>query len=160
MVNVRGVRDLLSAVAAYSDWHFAIGVRIRFANPMLLYQTYPSDWVNLYAEKALIFVDPTVRWGLEHPGICRWSDLQDTDEAGVMEKAAEYGLRYGIVVSVGEASARTLGFFCRDDRELNDEEAQFALAHVQSLHDMTEGLAKASEPQLAELRNLGAVLPR
>ncbi|MGC9446783.1 autoinducer binding domain-containing protein [Cereibacter johrii] len=160
MVNVPSVRDLLSAVAAHSDWHFAIGVRIRFANPTLLYQTYPQEWVNLYAEKAMIFVDPTVRWGLEHPGICRWSEIRDMDEQGVMEKAAEYGLRYGLVVSVGEASARTLGFFCRNDRELDDAEAQFALEHVQQLHDLTDGIAKCSEAQLAELRNLGATLRR
>lgn len=158
MVNVLCVRDLLSAVAAQSDWHFAIGVRIRFANPTLLYQTYPREWVNLYAEKAMIFVDPTVRWGLEHPGICRWSDLKDQDEAGVMAKAAEFGLRYGIVVSVGEASARTLGFFCREDRELSEADAAFALVKVQEIHDATAGIGQATESQLAELRNLNALL--
>ncbi|MCE6953052.1 autoinducer binding domain-containing protein [Cereibacter sphaeroides] len=158
MVNVLRVRELLSAVAARSDWHFAIGVRIRFANPTLLYQTYPEAWVNTYAEQALIFVDPTVRWGMEHPGICRWSELSDQDEAGVMAKAADFGLRYGIVVSVGEASARTLGFFCRPERELTDEEASFALETVQVLHDETSGIGQLSETQLAELRNLGAGL--
>ncbi|WP_101341671.1 autoinducer binding domain-containing protein [Cereibacter azotoformans] len=160
MVNVHRVRDLLNDVAAHSDWHFAIGVRIRFANPTLLYQTYPREWINLYADKALIFVDPTVRWGLEHPGVCRWSDLADTDEAGVMGKAAEFGLRYGLVVSVGEASARTLGFFCREDRELDEDEAKFALAQVQNLHDLTEGIGRTTEGQLAELRNLNANLRR
>lgn len=158
MVNVLRVREVLTAVAAESDWQFAIGVRIRFANPTLLYQTYPDEWIRQYEDGAMLFLDPTVRWGLENQGTCRWSALVDGDDAGVMAKAAEFGLRHGIVVSVGEASARTLGFFCRPERELTDGETAFALARVQELHDLTEGIARSGPAELTELRTLGAAL--
>ena len=154
MVDVLRVNDVLAAVAAHSDWQFAIGLRVRFANPTLLYQTYPEAWVRAYAEQAMLFLDPTVRWGLQNHGACRWSELRADDPAGILLKAAEHDLRYGVVVSVGEAHARTMGFFCRPDRELSDGEIAFALDRVQVLHDLTDGLAGATEEEMDDLRAL------
>lgn len=158
MVSVNTVRNILRDLNGHSDWRFAIGVRIRFANPTLLYQTYPQEWIDYYNGNALIFTDPTIRWGLSHNGVCSWDDLRADDEAGMMVKAAEFGLRYGIVVSVGDAASRTLGFFCHGERHLTDEETDFAADHVRKMHEATERLATASEDTLASLRSLGTGL--
>ena len=160
MMNLLRVRDLLTAVADHAEWQFAIGVRVRFANPTLLYQTYPPEWLKLYSDQAMIFSDPTLRWAIEHYGICRWADLADQDEAGVMAKAAEYGLRHGIIVSVGDETGRTLGSFCRSDRDLTEAETAFAAASVQELHNLTEGIGALSESALSELRSLNVGLRR
>lgn len=158
MVSVTNVRDILRDLNDHSDWRFAIGVRIRFANPTLLYQTYPQAWIDYYNGNALIFTDPTIRWGLSHTGICNWDDLRADDEAGMMVKAAEYGLRYGIAVSVGDAGSRTLGFFCHAERPLTEAEIAYAADHVQRMHDATESLGSATEETLVTLRGLAVGL--
>lgn len=133
---------------------FAIGVRIRFANPTLVYHSYPAAWVKQYDSHGLRFQDPTVRWGMTHTGVCRWSDLLTQDGAGVFKRAADYGLRYGIGVSVGLPETRTLGFFARPDCELGAPETDQAAALVQRLHDATEGIDRASPETLHALRIL------
>ena len=125
MVSVNNVRNILRDLNDHTGWRFAVGVRIRFANPTLLFQTYPQEWIDYYNDNALIFTDPTIRWGLSHTGVCDWDDLRADDGAGMMTKAAEHGLRFGIVVSVGDVGSRTLGFFCHADRPLTAEVIAF-----------------------------------
>lgn len=158
MVSVNKVRNILRDLNDYTGWRFAVGVRIRFANPTLLFQTYPQEWIDYYNDKALIFTDPTIRWGLTHTGVCDWDELRADDEAGMMKQAAEHGLRFGIVVSVGDVASRTLGFFCHADRPLTAEEIAFAADRVQQMHDATEGLGEVSDDKLNDLRAIGAGL--
>ena len=37
------ITNLLQRIVVVHDWKFAIGVRISFNNPSLLYQTYPQE---------------------------------------------------------------------------------------------------------------------
>ncbi|WP_169739505.1 autoinducer binding domain-containing protein [Thioclava pacifica] len=104
-----------------TDWTFALGLHIRFANPTLRYVTYPREWVDFYTEKELVFVDPAVRWAIANQGVCDWADLSDNDESDVFGAAARFGLRFGKVVAIGELD-RSLGFFSHASRPITDEE--------------------------------------
>ncbi len=145
-------------MVASDDWLFAIGVRIRFSNPALLYQTYPEAWVDYYETNGLLLKDPTIRWGMTNWGTCDWSDLKDNDRHGVLEKAAEYGLKHGIAVSVGDAKERTLGFFARESRPFTPKERERAAALVQELHEATEGLTSLPDERLDAYRAIAATL--
>ena len=135
-------------------WKFAIGVRIRFNHPTVLYQTYPDPWLEYYEANGLVHHDPTIKWGMTHNGTCTWSDLADLDTNNIFEQSAKFGLKYGLAVSVGPANARTLGFFARADRELNDEERVFAEKAVRDLHELTGEILDAGQSIPAELQVL------
>lgn len=154
MEKVQQVSQLLRELRALESCHFAIGVRIRFANPTLVYHSYPIAWVEEYDRLGLRFQDPTVRWGMTTTGVIRWSSLQAQDDAGVFRRAADFGLRYGIGVSVGAPEARTLGFFARPDHELDDAQTARAQTLVSDLHEMTEGIEHDSKKTLHALRIL------
>lgn len=141
----------LQRLVATEGWCYAIGLRIKFNHPTLLYQTYPEAWIAYYAKNGLLFVDPAVRWGMTHTGICDWSDLAADDSAGVLKTAAEFGLVHGIAISVGDANTRSLGFFAHSKRKLTAGESQLALSVVTALHDASEGVAEMSAEQLAPL---------
>ena len=145
---------ILDQLVKASDWRFAIGVRIRYSNPTLLYQTYPEDWLRLYDKEAMLLQDPTIMWGMTNIGVIDWTDLKTDDAAGVFDKAAKFGLKYGIAVSVGEPSQRTLGFFARASAPFSDEDKDKASELVKELHDATEGVLDIPDDELNKLRAL------
>lgn len=158
MKQPKDIREILQRMVASGDWLFAIGVRIRFSNPTLLYQTYPEEWVDHYEANGLLLKDPTIRWGLTHTGLCDWADLKSKDRHGVLEEAAGHGLRHGIAISIGGPRERTLGFFAREESPFTPEEKALAQALVQELHDATEGLAALPEEELDAYRALSVGL--
>jgi LuxR family transcriptional regulator len=109
------IKNQLQLLVAGGDWMFAVGLSIRFNHPSLLYQTYPEAWVAYYAQNGLLFADPAVLWGMTNIGICDWTELEAIDQAGVLRQARDFGLVHGVVVSVGDSSNRSLGFFARSD---------------------------------------------
>jgi LuxR family transcriptional regulator len=139
----------LQRLVAVPDWSFAIGLRIRFNHPTLLYQTYPEAWIAHYARNGLLFVDPAVRWGMTNTGICDWADLVPSDSAGVLKQAADYGLPHGIVVSVGDMSTRSLGFFARSKAPIAAQDRMLAQDVVLNLHEEADGLADLTRSDLA-----------
>ncbi len=153
MIKVDTLRQLLQRLSDISDWKFALGLHIRFANPMLLYQTYPQAWIDYYNDEGLVFVDPTVRWAVANIGICDWSSLADQDQSNVLGQAAEYGLNYGKVVSIGRTS-RTFGFFTHSSHEIERSAIEEAQAILEELHEATQGVELLSEDELAPLREL------
>ncbi len=76
-------------------------------------------------------------------GVCDWAGLAENDTVGVLAQAATFGLRYGIVVSVGDASSRSLGFFAAPDAPLGTAERELARAEMAALHLVTEGVEDA-----------------
>jgi LuxR family transcriptional regulator, quorum-sensing system regulator SdiA len=144
----------LQRLVAVSGWCYAIGLRIRFNHPTLLYQTYPEAWITHYARNGLLFFDPAVRWGMTQTGICDWADLAAEDTAGVLQTAAEFGLVHGIVISVGDEATRSLGFFAHSRRALDDDERRLAQGVVTRLHDLTEGVADLAPDEIAPLQAL------
>lgn len=153
MDRVNTVTELLQRLSDQLDWKFALGLHIRFANPTLLYSSYPKAWVEHYSERGLAFVDPTVRWAIANVGICDWSEFTNHDTHDVMGQAAEHGLVHGKVVSIGQTS-RSFGFFAHPSRPIEDDAIESARSLLQQLHDATEGVEQMSATDLAPLREL------
>jgi LuxR family transcriptional regulator len=149
MKRIQRIDLQLQRLVAVSDWSFAIGLRIRFNHPTLLYQTYPEEWIAHYARNGLLFVDPAVGWGMTNTGICDWKDLVAADAAGVLEQAAEYGLLHGIVVSVGDMTTRSLGFFASATVPIAEPHRSLAQDVVLALHNETDGMTELSPSDLA-----------
>lgn len=149
MNQVTEINHQLQRLVAVPDWRFAVGLRIRFNHPTLLYQTYPEEWIAYYAKNGLLFFDPTVRWGMTHTGMIDWSQLEGEDSAGVLRQAREHGLVHGIAVSVGDSTTRSMGFFAHPTRQISHDERALAQDVVATLHDLSEGSPDLSPSELA-----------
>ena len=157
MTKVDTIRQLLQRMSAITDWKYALGLHIRFANPTLLYQTYPQEWIDRYASEGMFFSDPVVRWAIDHTGICDWSDLAPQDANNVLGQAADYGLKFGKVVSIGQQT-KSFGFFAHGERPITTDEIAAAEAVFLELHDTTQGTDQMSETELLDLRDLNLTL--
>jgi LuxR family transcriptional regulator, quorum-sensing system regulator SdiA len=159
MTDLDTPKQLLLCINRIADWRFALGLHIRFANPTLLYQTYPQRWVDYYNQQGLVFVDPAVRWAMANSGVYDWSDLVGDDASNVFGQAADHGLRFGKIISIARET-RTFGFFTHPSRSIEDTEIDEARVALEQLHDVTKGAELLSERDLASLRELNALLPR
>ncbi len=143
------INSQLQRLVEHGDWRFAVGLRIRFNHPTLMYQTYPEEWVLYYAKNGLLFSDPTLLWGMSHFGTCDWASLADQDAAGVLERAKAYGLVHGLIVSVGDSTARSIGFFTHATRPITDEEKALGQDVMEKLHAMSESVPEMTPEELA-----------
>lgn len=115
-----------------------ISLRIRFGSPLSSINTYPSKWIHKYTKLGLMMHDPTMKWGYESTGACRWSALAGDDTHNVLRMASSYGVEYGAAISCRaetEAGHRTIATFGRSDREYEDLELGHLYRFVQKLHD-------------------------
>lgn len=131
-------------------------MHIRFTRPTILYQTYPSEWIRFYRENGFMLSDPVIRWGLRESGFIRWSDIQDEDHAGVMEKAKDYGLKYGVAFTVGQPASRSITGLTKSSGDFSGAEVDEMIAIVTRLHDLTENVAELPADQLEAIRALAA----
>jgi LuxR family transcriptional regulator len=92
---------------------FAPAFHVRFTTPTFLFQTYPKDWLDYYSQNGLVMSDPTVMWGFENTGAVDWAALQANDSAGVLAKAAEYGLKHGATYATEIDGSHSIGTFAR-----------------------------------------------
>lgn len=152
------INSELQRLVAQGDWRFAVGLRIRFNHPTLMYQTYPEEWVLYYAKNGLLFSDPTLLWGMSHFGTCDWASLEAQDTAGVLERAKAYGLVHGLIVSVGDSVTRSIGFFTHATRPINAEERALGEDVMNKLHALSEGVTEMSPAELAPLYALAEEL--
>jgi len=157
---IKEITDILNQFVSFSDWRFAIGVRIRYNNPTLIFQTYPDRWLKYYDAEALLLQDPTVIWGMTNTGLVNWEDLKAGDTAGIFDKAKPFGLRYGIAVSVGDPSQRTLGFVSSSTSAFDDDQKAWAQKQITVLHGLTDGILDMPESDLAMLRNINRDLAK
>ena len=152
------IQAQLDRLTAQSDWRFALGLIIRFNKPTLMYQTYPQAWLDYYARNGLLFADPILKWGMENFGTCDWAELRAQDTAGVMERAATFGLVHGIIVSTGNEVSRSVGFFAHAQRPITPEETALAKEVMERLHEISLTIADADSASLAPLLSLNQLL--
>jgi LuxR family transcriptional regulator len=136
---------------------YYIAIRVGFAFPMVEHNRLPPGWIREYGTSGLIVHDPAMSWAYKNCGVARWSQLGEDDVQGVFELARNYGLNYGAVsscVDAGDASQRTFGFFCRSDREFDEEE--LAILH-RGLVDAHRSHARPKTLTAVELETLGLV---
>ncbi|MGC1430486.1 MAG: autoinducer binding domain-containing protein [Albidovulum sp.] len=132
---------------------YAAGLKVKFTGPALVRETYPKEWVEIYRDNLLAFTDPVVIWSLTNIGYKRWSDLEYLDVRGVMKRARLYGLNYGVAISVGKLSARSMLGMARSDREFSDTEINVALEIFGRIHEIVVA-EKTLTPSMAEALRL------
>ncbi|WP_134726455.1 helix-turn-helix transcriptional regulator [Paracoccus luteus] len=131
---------------------YFIGMHIRFAAPLMQFQTYPKGWSDHYSANAYALRDPTIAWGFSTTGATRWTTMPIPDPFGIMKDAAAFGLPYGITVSCGPIKSRTISSFAHTAREFTDDEIETISAHVRRLHDITEPPESLTKAQQEALR--------
>jgi len=96
--------------------------------------------------------DPLVVWGVSNQGCTRWSSLTVPDPNEVLKQARGFNLNYGIAVSCGLPTSRTIGGFAKADREFTDQEMQDVHEAVLHIHNETAPAANLTDTQVAALR--------
>ena len=131
---------------------FFFALHIRFALPLLHYQTYPKGWTDHYTEEAYALRDPIIAWGFSRIGTSRWSEIDIPDPFNILGQAKAFGMVYGFAVSVGPMSSRTIASACRDDREFSDAEINDFSTMIGQLHAITEPPKSLTKAQVEALR--------
>ncbi len=148
------IKKTLAELQAIATGGFALAFHIRFTTPTFLFQTYPKDWLDYYSQNGLVMSDPTVAWGFSNTGAINWSELADQDTAGVMSKAAEYGLVHGRTCAREVDDSRSIGSFARPDREFTPDEEKTLCDAITRLHDITAKLDRLSPEVSDEFRKM------
>lgn len=141
----------LRKLALMAPAGYFVGLHIRFTSPLLTFQTYDQAWLDHYTNNGYVLRDPMTAWGFSTTGHIRWSDERLLDPFGLFKEAATYGLRFGMTVSCGPISSRTIASFARSDREFEDHEIETIANTVVRLHDITEPPENLSRAQVDAL---------
>ncbi len=151
--------DLPRALGAFKDRAasgYAMGLHIEFTTPSYFFQSYPRPWVEHYQKAGLLMNDPTVSWCFENTGVCRWSDLDDP--AGVLAKAADYGMRYGIVIATTTGGSHSMSGFARPDREFTQQEIDDLVDRFAAMHEATLNQAALAPDTLEQLKKMSLIV--
>lgn len=146
----------LKKLSLLSAAGYFIGLHIRYAAPLMQFSTYNQEWLDHYTEKAFALRDPTIAWGFSTEGACRWSEFTIPDPFELFEEAKEFGLEFGLSVSCGPVSSRTIASFARADRDFNDNEIEEISLIIRRLHDKTEPPESLTKAQIEALRLIAA----
>ncbi|MGH1368549.1 MAG: autoinducer binding domain-containing protein [Maritimibacter sp.] len=130
----QNIDDFLEDLSQQAPAGYFLALHLRFAAPLLMFRTYPDDWIEHYTQNAYALRDPMVAWGLSQSGATRWSEIELPDPFGIMEEAKDFGLNYGVCVSCGPISSRTIAGVARADREFTEEEIAAVTGVVLRLH--------------------------
>ena len=139
------IGESLSELQALAPSGFALGFHVVFTTPTFMFQTYAPEWLDVYAQNGFLMLDPVVHWGFENTGSIRWSALKHLDTSGVLDKAGEFGINFGVTCAVESLGSRSFGGFSRSDREFTDDECQLLLTKFEEIHSIT-AKTKALEP--------------
>ncbi len=148
------IQEILRDLEGRSPAGYALAFHIKYTAPDYLFQTYSSEWIDIYSKNGLVMQDPTVHWGFDNTGSIRWSDLADKDAAGVLAQAAEHGLGYGVCYATDAGGSRSVTSFARNDREFSDVEINEIKMMIDELHAMTSDLGTLSPETAAELHEM------
>lgn len=133
-----GLDLILKQLGASAPTGYMAGMHIRFAGPLVQFQTYDQKWIDYYTEQGYALRDPMVAWGFTKEGASRWSEIELPDPFGIFEQAKSFGLTYGVVVACGPLSSRSIVGCGRSDREFSDEEIATIEKLVFKLHEVTD----------------------
>lgn len=139
------------AIAVLSGFHsrcsagYAVGLHLQYTASKYIFQHYSRSWMQEYSRRGFILSDPTVKWGVSNEGWIRWSDLAAADDAGVLGVAADFGLKYGVTISIADSSGRSLGSFASCDGEFADQTISELAKGLKDLHETTSNIASGSE---------------
>ncbi|MGB3556496.1 MAG: autoinducer binding domain-containing protein [Jannaschia sp.] len=139
---------------------FLIGFNYTFRGPEMMVSGYPEDWRAEYEERNYFMGDPVLMWMSMNSGTRRWSDIKLPDVRGVLKRAEEKGLRYGLALSVKKGRKRSICSVARSDRELTDAEISHVSAKFGVWCDLTTNRSALTDKELDVLRLLRNGLPQ
>jgi len=146
------IEQKLARMSRIATTGHAIGLHIRFAAPLMTFFSYPEAWQEHYTSNTYGLRDPIIGWGFSEVGTCRWSALTIPDPFNILGQGAAYGLRYGVAISCGPITSRTIAGLARPDREFTDPEIAELQALIAALHDLTEPPASLTPSQREALQ--------
>lgn len=155
LVDVRRIMWRAKEVAPAG---FAFGLHFKAMGPSLVFQAYPPEWLSIYNGQGLALQDPAARYTLAENGACRWSELPEPDPAGVLERARDFGLNFGVSIGLDDGTTHSGAGFARSDREYTDEEIEHLMKVTVRLHRVTAPEANIGEATAKELRELASVM--
>jgi len=124
---------------------------------MFMENTFPKSWRRRYAGEALLIRDPVVLWFTAKTGASRWSEIDDPDRHGVLERAGHHGLKFGAVFSTEYARKRHFMTVARADRELTDAEIEnLEQRFAVWTRCVMDGIPSLSETEIEVLRAASA----
>jgi len=147
-----GIDHALKQLRGLAPTGYFVGLHIRFAAPLITYQSYSQEWNDFYTENAFAMRDPMIAWGFSEVGAVRWSEIPVPDPFDIFGKAAKFGMLYGASVSVGLLKSRTIAAATRDDREFTDSEIKEISTLIHLLHRETEPPESLTDAQREALQ--------
>ena len=154
MAQVFGIETHLERLDQIAPNGFFFGLHIRHTLPLFTHQTYPSLWVNHYIKEAYALRDPIIAWGLDRVGTCRWSEIDIPDPFDILGQAQEFGMNFGIAVSFGPLTSRTIATASRPDREFTDTEIASFADVIDALHTIYQPPESLTDAQTEALRRI------
>ncbi len=152
MSKTIGIDATLRELELLSPAGYFVGLHIRFAAPLITYQTYSQEWNDYYTENAFALRDPMIAWGFSVEGSTRWSAIEIPDTFNILGSAADFGMKYGASVSVGPIKSRTIAGATRADREFTDSEIERISNLIHILHRETEPPESLTDAQREALQ--------
>jgi len=131
---------------------YYLALHVRFAAPMMMFQTFNRAWIDHYIQNAYALRDPVIAWGVSQPGPTRWSAITLPDPFGIMKEAEAFGLRYGVVISCGPMTSRSVASLTSATREFTDEEIATASGIILRLHHETQPPDNLTDAEIEALR--------
>lgn len=156
MSEIKGLEKQLERLGQLAPAGYFVGLHIRFATPLLLFQSYDQAWIDHYTAQAYQLRDPMVAWGFSVEGTTRWSEIELPDPFGFWGEAASFGLRYGVAVSCGKIPSRTIAAVAHSEREFTVEEMAEVTSIIRHLHQITEPPESLTQAQTEALRLIAA----
>lgn len=150
------ISETLGQLNALAPAGYALGFHIKYTTPKFMFQTYPKAWLDHYSSNGLIMNDPMVAWGFEQTGVQRWSGLDDP--AGVMTAAADYGMKFGVVIAAASGESRSIGGFAHPDREFTDAEVAKLEADVIAIHENTTDASELDPDTVEHLKKMSIMV--
>lgn len=146
------IDELLDDLSDQSPLGYYVALHIRFVSPLMTFQTYDQAWTDHYTQNAYGLRDPQVAWGISRTGASRWSEINLPDPFGIMVEAKSFGLKYGVIVSCGPVTSRTIAGASRGDREFTEQEMAAISGVVLRLHHETEPPDNLTKAEMEALR--------
>jgi len=147
-----GIEQYTARLSNLAPGGYSFSLHIRFAMPLLIHQTFPKGWMDLYTKEAYALRDPIIAWGFSQIGTQRWSEFEIPDPFGIFEQARDFGMQFGFAVSCGPMSSRTIASAAREDREFTDGEMEDFAKMINQLHNITEPPKSLTDAQIEALR--------
>lgn len=155
----REVIERLEYLSILAPSGFAIVLHMRLSRPRFLFQNYPEEWVDIYSREVLVLQDPTVRWAMTcGVGIRTWGSFKGEDRAGLLDRAARYGLKFGATWAAQRDGLPSFGGIARKDRDFTEAELLRAGEILDEIHDMTASLDEFEDEGEGKLRDISVFL--